>query len=134
MTVLEIVTRSREEMLDITAPLQALVRESGIQSGLLAVQSPHTTLGLTVNENADPDVQKDMLGHLRALVPQSPSFQHREDNSDSHIKVSLVGPSLTLIVENGAIQLGTWQGVYAMEFDGPRRREIWVQTIGTRTP
>lgn len=134
MTVFEIVTRSREEMQDITVTLQSLVRESRIQSGILAVQSPHTTLGLTVNESADPDVQTDMLGQLRALVPQSPSFKHREDNSDSHIKVTLVGPSLTLIVEAGVIQLGTWQGVYAMEFDGPRRRQIWVQVIGTREP
>ena len=121
-------------MQDITAPLQALVRQSGIQRGLLAVQSPHTTLGLTVNENADPDVQTDMLSHLRSLIPQSAAFKHREENSDSHIKVSLVGPSLTLIVDDGAIQLGTWQGIYAMEFDGPRRREIWAQVIGTPAP
>jgi secondary thiamine-phosphate synthase enzyme len=129
--VLELLTHSREEMQDISDSLKSMVRNSGIQSGILVVQSPHTTLGLTVNENADLDVQTDMLGHLRDLIPQNPAFKHREGNSDSHIKVTLVGPSLTLLVEAGALVLGTWQGVYAMEFDGPRHRQVWVQVIGT---
>ncbi len=122
MKVLELLTHSREEMQDISDSLKCMVRDSGIQSGILVVQSPHTTLGLTVNENADPDVPTDMLGHLRAFI---------QGNSDSHIKVTLVGPSLALLVEAGALVLGTWQGVYAMEFDGPRHRQVWVQVIGT---
>jgi len=94
------------------------------------VFSPHTTAGITVNENADPDVKTDITTFLNKIVPQSPSFQHAEGNSDSHIKGSLVNFSQTFIVENGQIQLGTWQSVFFMEFDGPRSREVWLQFAG----
>lgn len=123
-------THQREELLDITARVQEIVRNSGVENGLAIIFSPHTTLAITVNENTDPAVQHDLLTHLASLVPQSPTFQHQENNSDSHIKVSLVGPSVTLIVSASGIQLGTWQAIYACEFDGPRTRRIWVQLVG----
>ncbi len=129
MKEIAIATRFRQQLIDITGPLQEAVEELRIRTGILVVQSPHTTLALTVNENADPAVIEDMLSHLSTMVPRDPGFRHREDNSDSHIKVSLVGPSLSLIIDRGRIQLGTWQGVYACEFDGPRRRRIWVQVV-----
>lgn len=131
MTTIEFRTQARNAMLDITEALIEKVAQSGISEGLITVQPPHTTLGVTVNENADPDVVDDMLGHLSRLVPQDPQFHHREGNSDSHLKVSLIGPSVTLIIHDGRLLLGTWQGVYACEFDGPRRRHLWVQIVGS---
>lgn len=135
MKEIEIATHSRQQLIDITGLLQDVVEELPVRTGVLVVQSPHTTLALTVNENADPAVVEDMLGQLSKMVPRDPGFRHREENSDSHIKVSLVGPSLSLIIDRGRIQLGRWQGIYACEFDGPRRRRIWVQVVsGEPTP
>lgn len=130
MTEIRLATHHRQEMLDITAQVQEIVRASGIDQGMVLVQSAHTTLGVTINENADPAVQTDLLAHLSHLVPQSAQFRHVENNSDSHIKVSLVGPSVMLIVAHGTVQLGTWQAIYALEFDGPRSRRVWVQVLG----
>jgi len=130
MVELPLVTHAREEMLDITGQVARAVAASGVQEGFLVVQSPHTTLGLTVNENADPAVVRDMLSHLRRLVPQDAAFQHQEQNSDSHIKVSLIGPSVTLIIHQGHLMLGTWQEIFACEFDGPRQRQLWIQIVG----
>ena len=112
----------REEMIDITSEVAAeLPQDDGVC--VLFVQ--HTTCGLTVNENADPDVQSDMLGFLRRLIPQyEPNFQHFEHNSDAHIKASLLGSSVTLPFENGNLALGRWQGIYLCEFDGPRERTV----------
>lgn len=129
MHTLEIRTGRRSELLAVTSRLAALVTGQGWQSGGLLVYCPHTTAALTVNENADPDVARDMESFMGTLVPRDSSFRHAEGNSDSHIKTSLFGPSLMLIVEDGRIQLGTWQGVYFCEWDGPRRRTLWAQFL-----
>ena len=131
MEHLEISTRSRCEMVDITAELRALVRRKAAdgrwQSGALALFCPHTTCGLTVNEGADPDVRRDMLTFFNGLVPRLGDYHHAEGNSDAHLKTTLIGPSLMLVVEDGDVRLGTWQGIYLFEGDGPRTRSIWLQ-------
>jgi len=122
-------TRSRTELVDITAQVARIVHESKASSGLAVVFVPHTTAAITINENADPSVQHDILGDLARLVPLSGPYQHTEGNSAAHIKSSLVGSSETLLIENGRLVLGTWQGVYFCEFDGPRTRKVWVKII-----
>jgi len=122
-------TRSRTELVDITAQVARIVQESKASSGLAVVFVPHTTAAITINENADPSVQHDILGDLNRLVPLSGPYQHTEGNSAAHIKSSLVGSSETLLIENGRLALGTWQGVYFCEFDGPRTRKVWVKII-----
>ncbi|PSR21427.1 MAG: hypothetical protein C7B45_10775 [Sulfobacillus acidophilus] len=123
-------TQQRDELQEITSLVQSAVSQSRVREGIVVVQSPHTTLAITANEHVDADVARDLIGHLKDLVPQKSTFRHRENNSDSHIKVSLVGPSLSLIVRDGQICLGTWQGIFACEFDGPRQRRIWVEVVG----
>jgi len=130
MNTIEIRTRTREEFVDLTAELDRLAAASGISSGICVVAVPHTTAGVTVNENADPDVRADMAATLRRLVPDSLSYAHAEGNSPAHVKAALVGSSVTLIVEGGRLRLGTWQGVFFCEFDGPRTRKAWVQVVG----
>ena len=120
-------TRSRTELVDITSELQAFLREEKAGSGLLTIVIPHTTAGVTINENADPDVARDMLAFTSKLIPHRAGFAHAEGNSDSHIKSSLFGPSLSVIVEDGKLLLGTWQGIYFAEFDGPRSRKAWLK-------
>jgi len=129
MHILKIQTTQRNQVLDLTPNLQDLLTQQGFRDGLAVVHCPHTTAGLSVNENADPDVKSDMLGHLSKLVPRSTEFRHDEDNADSHIKATLVGLSQTFLVEKGRLLLGTWQGLYFMEFDGPRHREVWVKFL-----
>ena len=124
----EISTTSRAQMVDITARVREVVRRAGVPEGVCIVYVPHTTAGITVNESADPAVAADILDHLEKLVPRG-GYRHREGNADSHIKASLVGFSLTLPVEGGDISLGTWQGVFLCEFDGPRRRRVEVKVI-----
>jgi secondary thiamine-phosphate synthase enzyme len=131
MHTLTLSTSRREQMLDITAELQALVSAGNIREGLLQVHCPHTTAGLTVNENADPDVVRDMLVTLARLIPERGDYRHGEGNSDAHLKSSCMGCGLSLIVSEGRIRLGTWQGVYFCEFDGPRTRQVWVQLMGS---
>lgn len=115
-------------MIDISREVEKDLPEKGDGVCVLFVQ--HTTCGLTVNENADPDVQIDMLGFLQRVVPQyEPHFRHGEQNSDAHIKSSLVGSSVTVPYENGHLQLGRWQGVYLCEFDGPRERKVLIKTL-----
>lgn len=126
---LTIRSNSREDMIDMTNELQQLVKQSGVQEGLLALQVMHTTAGITVNENADPDVVSDMLTYLKKLVPKDSGFRHGEGNSDAHIKSALIGPSLTLLVSQGRLVLGTWQGVYFCEFDGPRQRQVAIRIL-----
>jgi secondary thiamine-phosphate synthase enzyme len=130
MNTIEIRTRAREEFVDLTAEADRLVAASGVSSGVCVVAVPHTTAGVTVNENADPDVRADMATTLRRLVPDSLSYAHAEGNSPAHVKAALVGSSVTLIVEGGRLRLGTWQGVFFCEFDGPRTRKAWVQVVG----
>jgi secondary thiamine-phosphate synthase enzyme len=131
MDTFQVQTRERNELVEITAHVRHALRRKGVRSGVCVVYCPHTTAAITVNENADPDVVHDMLAHLNRAVPQhQPDFRHGEGNSDSHIKASLVGPSVTLLIEGGDLILGRWQGVYFCEFDGPRTREVVVQVVG----
>ncbi|MBK9214185.1 MAG: YjbQ family protein [Chloracidobacterium sp.] len=123
-----VASSAREEMIDITSKIAELLDASG--DGICVVFTQHTTCGLTINENADPDVQSDMLGFLRRLIPQSePNFKHFEHNSDAHIKSSIVGSSVTIPFENGKLLLGRWQGVYLCDFDGPRERKAVAKII-----
>lgn len=127
MHTISVRSSSREEMLDITAEVADFVKRSGENEGVCVVFSQHTTCGLTINENADPDVQTDLLGFLRKLLPQyEPDFRHFEHNSDAHIKTSIVGSSVTVPFNDGKLLLGKWQGIYLCEFDGPRERRILV--------
>ncbi|MCX8161217.1 MAG: secondary thiamine-phosphate synthase enzyme YjbQ [Candidatus Saccharicenans sp.] len=133
MRHLRLETSRKEEFLNITGKIQALVRESGLKSGLVIIFCPHTTCGLTINEQADPDVQADILTTLRKIVPDTLPYAHGEGNSPAHIKASLMGSSLMVMVENGELLLGTWQGIFLCEFDGPRSRKVWVKLIESRT-
>ena len=119
-------TRSRTEMIDITGRVNAAVSESGVVNGVCLVFAPHTTAAVTINENADPDVRKDIIMELNKIVPFEDGYRHAEGNSAAHIKSSLVGSSALVIVENGVLVLGTWQSVYFCEFDGPRSRKVYV--------
>ena len=122
-------TTQREELRQITDLLEDLVRDRGWQDGALLLFCPHTTAALTVNEAADPDVAQDMRMFMRKLVPPLAEFRHAEGNSDAHVKTSLFSPHCMLIVENGRLRLGTWQGVYFCEWDGPRKRSLWAQFL-----
>jgi secondary thiamine-phosphate synthase enzyme len=118
-------------MIDITSEVGRVVEESGIQDGQVTVYTPHTTAGITINENADPDVVHDILLTLEALIPQNqPGYRHGEGNSDAHVKSSLIGCSRQILLKDGRMVLGTWQGIYFCEFDGPRRRNVIVQIMG----
>jgi secondary thiamine-phosphate synthase enzyme len=125
---IEVPTSSRSQMVDITGRVREAVRQSGVSGGICIVYVPHTTAGVTVNESADPAVAADILEHLAKLVPQG-RYRHREGNADSHIKAGIMGFSLTLIIRGGDLALGTWQGVFLCEFDGPRRRQVWIKVI-----
>jgi secondary thiamine-phosphate synthase enzyme len=128
---LSIRSTTRCQFIEITGVIRQAVQEARLTSGLCVVYCPHTTAGITVQENADPDVVHDLLLWFNRYIPQDlPGFRHAEGNSDSHIKSALVGNSATLLVTKGELVLGTWQGVYFCEFDGPRQRTILVQTIG----
>jgi secondary thiamine-phosphate synthase enzyme len=131
MTTLTIDTRQRCELQEITAQVRGAIRASGVAEGLAVVYTPHTTAAITINENADPDVARDLVAALDTLVPLQASYQHAEGNSAAHVKSSLVGASETLIVAGGAPLLGTWQGIWFCEFDGPRRRQIHIKGLGT---
>ncbi len=129
ITQLEISTKSRAELVDITAEVQRTVREQGLQGGLCHVFVPHTTAGLTLNENWDPSVRADMLMELDKIVPWQDGYRHGEGNSAAHIKASLMGFSQILLVEDGRLVLGAWQGLYLAEFDGPRCRRVLVKLM-----
>ena len=118
-------------MIDITGEINSIISQSGIREGVVLVYCPHTTAGITINENADPDVVSDILLTLSKLVPLNMSgYRHSEGNSDAHTKSSIVGCSEQLMVKGGSAELGTWQGVYFCEFDGPRSRRVFVQIRG----
>jgi secondary thiamine-phosphate synthase enzyme len=123
-------TSRREEFIPITDQVHEALKEAGVTSGMCLIFVPHTTAGVTINENADPSVARDMLGILRELAPQQSNYQHLEGNSDAHCKATLVGSSAAIIVDEGRLQLGTWQGVFFCEFDGPRNRRCWVRVLG----
>lgn len=125
---LRLSSTEREEMIDITRPVAADIPVN--TDGICVIFTQHTTCGLTINENADPDVKSDMLGFLKRLIPQyDENFRHFEHNADSHIKTSLVGTSVTIPISAGKLMLGRWQGIYLCEFDGPRQREVVVSII-----
>ncbi|MDD5655658.1 MAG: secondary thiamine-phosphate synthase enzyme YjbQ [Elusimicrobia bacterium] len=127
MKELHLKTTRRVELVDVTSRLQDYLDEAKARSGTLTVFVPHTTAGVTVNENADPDVRADIESFVSRLIPREAGFSHGEGNSDAHIKSSLFSPSLTLIVEDGRLALGVWQAVYFAEFDGPRPRKLWLK-------
>src|SRR5918995_3871534 len=130
MQVLKVRSRQREELVEFTEQVQQKLNESGADEGVCFLYVQHTTAGLTVNENADPDVPRDMLHLLRTLIPQhGMGFRHGEQNSDSHIKASLVGSSVSVPFKDGKLLLGRWQGIFLCEFDGPREREVVLQVI-----
>jgi secondary thiamine-phosphate synthase enzyme len=129
MKVIDITTRAREEIVDITAETASAVIQAGVKNGLCLVYVPHTTAGIAVNENADPAVKSDVLLTLKHVVPDTLPYRHSEGNSPAHVKAVLAGSSVTLIVEDGRLRLGTWQGVYFCEFDGPRRRQVWIKML-----
>ncbi|MFT4143139.1 MAG: secondary thiamine-phosphate synthase enzyme YjbQ [Mobilitalea sp.] len=116
-------------MIDITKEIQNKVKESGVKNGICVIFVPHTTAGVTINENTDPDVVKDFLMAISKLVPESDSYQHLEGNSSAHVKSSLVNASQTVIIEDGRLLLGTWQGIYFIDFDGPRIRKVYVKIM-----
>ncbi|MFA6435375.1 MAG: secondary thiamine-phosphate synthase enzyme YjbQ [Elusimicrobiales bacterium] len=124
-------TSGKSEMADISREAAAIVRESGVASGICHIFVPHTTCGLAINENADPDVKRDIMDKLNESVSEDFPYRHSEGNSPAHIKSVLVGPSLTVFIEDGRLQLGRWQGIYLCEYDGPRNREIWVKLVKT---
>lgn len=126
---LQVSTHSNTEFIDITSDIQKVVSESKVKSGFCEIFIPHTTAAITINENADPSVKRDILMELNKLIPFEDNYHHSEGNSAAHIKSSLVGCSLTVILEENRLQLGTWQGIYFCEFDGPRQRKVWVKIL-----
>ena len=127
MTELTVSTSQPEQFLDITSTVQSVVSAQGIPTGLCTVFVPHTTAGITIQENADPAVVRDLLDALRRVIPQNDSnYRHAEGNTAAHFKASLLGSSIQVLVEDGRLQLGTWQALYFCEFDGPRTRKVWV--------
>jgi secondary thiamine-phosphate synthase enzyme len=123
-------TRSRSEMIDVTDRVEQFLRSEQVTDGMAIVYVPHTTAAVTINENADPDVKSDMLKKLETLVPKKETYyRHGEGNSDSHVKTSLVGNSVTVLIDHGSLVLGQWQGIYFCEFDGPRRREMHIKVV-----
>lgn len=129
MEQLTVRTPERSCMIDITRQVQEAVSRSGVGEGICHVYIPHTTAGLTINENADPTVQSDILKELDKIVPWRDGYDHLEGNSAAHIKASLMGSGHAVFVEGGRLRLGTWQGIYLCEFDGPRQRKVWVEVM-----
>ena len=126
---LSVPTSRRIEMVDITGQIQELVRQSGVTEGVCHIFSAHTTAGLTINENADPSVAADILMVLNRIISEKEAYRHLEGNSPAHIKASLMGPQLTVLVSHGSLLLGTWQGVFLCEFDGPRTRKVHIKIM-----
>lgn len=129
LKVLNVRTSHRVDLIDITSKIENLVSESNITEGICCLFVPHTTAGITVNENADPSVKVDIAYKLNSLVPAGDKYTHTEGNADSHIKSTITGSSINLIIENGRLVLGTWQGIYFCEFDGPRNRKVYIKFI-----
>jgi secondary thiamine-phosphate synthase enzyme len=120
-------TLKHTQFLDITRNVQSMVLDLGVKSGILTIFIPHTTAGITINENADPDVTTDIIAALEKVVPWTANYAHSEGNAAAHVKASMMGSSVQVLVEDGRLQLGTWQAIYFCEFDGPRSRNVWVR-------
>ena len=127
MEELAISTHTKAEFIDITDLVQQAVAKTGVTDGLCFVYCPHTTAGLTINENADPAVARDILTALNSIAPSARGWTHAEGNAPAHIKASLIGSSVSVAIEGGRLRLGTWQGIFLCEFDGPRRRKVWLR-------
>ena len=130
MEQMAVKTHTQCEMVDITSDVERVVEKSRVKSGICYIFVPHTTAGVTINENADPDVVKDIIMELDKIVPLRDNYLHAEGNSAAHIKSSVVGCSRDVIIEEGRLQLGTWQSLFFCEFDGPRNRKVWVKVMG----
>ena len=130
LKTIDVKTERRETLLDITREIRKIVSESNVQNGVCRLFVPHTTAGITINENADPSVRNDVLNYMAKLIPQHAGFKHIEGNSDAHIKSTLVGVSLEILVSKKSLMLGTWQGIMFAEFDGPRNRKLHIQIQG----
>ena len=133
MIRLSVNTTKHTEMVDITEMIQKAVKESGIRDGICTVFIPHTTAAVTINENADPDVVRDFTAEINKIVPWEDDYRHMEGNSAAHLKASMIGFSEQIIVDDGRLVLGTWQGIWFCEFDGPRRRSVYVKLMGDRS-
>jgi secondary thiamine-phosphate synthase enzyme len=129
MDTIEVRTRKREDLVDLTREIGEIAAASGRREGVCLVFVPHTTAGVTINEHADPDVKADILMALDRIVPDALPYAHAEGNSPAHVKAALVGSSVSVIVEDGRLKLGTWQGIFLCEFDGPRTRQVWVNIL-----
>ena len=129
ISTLPVKTARRTQLLDITVAVQCLVAQSGVSAGVCYLYVPHTTAAITINENADPDVPRDIEATLDRLIPKDAGYKHFEGNADAHIKSTLVGVSQTVHIEDGRLQLGRWQAVFFCEFDGPRQREVRIKII-----
>lgn len=129
MEKLNIKTNNRIDLIDITDKVRAVASKSKVKEGICFIFCPHTTAGLTINENADPQVKRDIINTLNKLVPENAGYAHSEGNADSHIKSSLFGSSLAIFIEDGQLALGSWQGIYFCESDGPRSREVWIKVM-----
>ncbi len=127
MKQLHIQSSKRNQMIDITDQIESFVREENVRDGFVTVYVPHTTAGVTINEGADPSVQQDIIETLKRLVPENGSYHHAEGNSDAHIKASLLGSSVTVLIQNSSLVLGTWQHIFFYEGDGPRNRTVYLQ-------
>ena len=132
MSEIQISTTKRAEFIDITAEVAEVIKKSKVNSGLCVIFSPHTTAGLTINENADPAVREDIINQTAKMAPRGAGYAHLEGNADAHIKASLMGSSLNVIIRDNNLVLGVWQGIYFCEFDGPRQRKVYVKIIGDK--
>ncbi|MCF6150115.1 MAG: YjbQ family protein [Candidatus Kuenenia sp.] len=129
MNTLSVKSRTKTELIDITAEVQNIVHKTGVKEGMCFVYVPHTTAAVTINENADPSVRKDIVDEMNKIVPWDDNYAHMEGNSAAHIKATLFGATSAIPISKGRLSLGTWQGIYFCEFDGPRNREVLVQTV-----
>ncbi|MCD6449300.1 MAG: YjbQ family protein [Thermotogaceae bacterium] len=129
LEVITVTTHSRNEMVDITSKVREVVERSEVKEGICVIYTAHTTAAITINENADPAVPQDITSFFNKLVPPNAGYKHAEGNSDSHIKTTLVSPSITVIIHEGKLLLGTWQGIFFCEYDGPRTRKVFVKVV-----
>jgi secondary thiamine-phosphate synthase enzyme len=129
MIPFDVKTQAKDELIDITSSVEDIITNSRVDSGVCFIYVPHTTAGVTINENADPSVKSDILMALRTIVPDSLPYRHMEGNSPGHMKSSLVGCAVSVLINNGSLALGTWQGIFFCEFDGPRNRKVFVKII-----